>query len=372
MLHGRRYFNDMRYMFPADLKEIQRQNLRLMLEATVLGGPLNCPIDYAHPPTKILDIGCSNGYWVSVCHDFFCYLGLPAPSFTGIDLARDAPNLRRFGIDWTYVQHDLQYPPLPFKDEEFDIIVASDMASTMSMEDWWAKVMIEILRILKPGGILELRGMDHTVRRISQPNEPIAVEYDENASIAKALGGFLIRPDSEFKECQNKWLENFNTWVSEVLVKRDTFANPVRALSEWDRFPGYQEREIKRVAIPLSPCLTWEKISGDLPNEEQQAVRSTALEVLIGLVEALEPILSTLSGKNAEEWKSWWNAMVVDLVHDNGCAGGECIEVGTWWARKVGGNSECARIEFLDVASSEEYKDKLSSKPWRDGMSNNA
>lgn len=54
------------------------------------------------------------------------------------------------GID---VVHDLSKTPLPFKDNEFDLIVANHILE--HVPDWW-ECFVELSRIVKVGGIIEI------------------------------------------------------------------------------------------------------------------------------------------------------------------------------------------------------------------------
>jgi hypothetical protein len=56
--------------------------------------------------------------------------------------------------------------------------------------------------------------------------------------------------------------------------------------------------------------------------------------LVIREMESLEPLFKQISGNSEEEWTSWWNGMMEDLLEDNGCAAGECLEVGNWWVKK--------------------------------------
>jgi len=70
---------------------------------------------------------------------------------------------------------------------------------------------------------------------------------------------------------------------------------------------------------------------------DQRALRYTAQEVVLGHIEALEPLLRKGCSKNEEEWRRWWNGMVFNLVEENGAASGECLEIGACWGRKKSG-----------------------------------
>jgi SAM-dependent methyltransferase len=343
--HGRRYLADSNYMLPFDLQETQRQNLNIILMTTAFGGPICSPIDPLNPPRAILELGCGDGYWSSVCHDFFCCLNLPPPAFTGLDIAREGPNLRRFGIDWKFVNHDLSTSLLPFADESFDIVVANNMTPSLTEPQWWAMVP-ELYRIIKPGGYLEFRERDYTFRRMMPPHDLSAAPTMQDEMIAREIGCYHINEASEFTECLNKFLAQAGEWTKVLFERKGHHPAAVREFGAVEALPGWGKSNSKRIAIPLSKEAIWEKLPpapqerrepqphSTKLNAEQRAIRSMALDIAIGLIESLEPFLKRISRKTDEEWKRWWNAMVVNLFEENGGASGEVLEIGVCWCRK--------------------------------------
>ena len=72
----------------------------------------------------------------------------------GEDIKAGWVNLDFIKLPGVDVVHDIEKPPFPFKDEEFDEILAQD-----TMEHIWnmIPVMKDLYRILKPGGKLTIR-----------------------------------------------------------------------------------------------------------------------------------------------------------------------------------------------------------------------
>ena len=132
---------------------------------------------------------------------------------------------------------------------------------------------------------------------------------------------------------------------------------------------GYEEVGCRRVAIPLS-TIRWENdidmgslVSSAVPDkpisyalsggrkgftrsvgpaqeykpltDHQAVLRRTALNVVVGLMESLEPVLMRESGKKQDEWDRWWAAVMGDLLDNEGTLNGESLEIGVWWARKA-------------------------------------
>ena len=93
--HGRRYLRDLAYPLPVDLPEIQRQNLRTLLGCTVFGRGVCAPNVTKEVPQKVLEVGCGGAYWSARCHEYFTSLGHRNVSFTGLDVAPLAPDLKK-------------------------------------------------------------------------------------------------------------------------------------------------------------------------------------------------------------------------------------------------------------------------------------
>ncbi|KAF2174741.1 hypothetical protein K469DRAFT_704407 [Zopfia rhizophila CBS 207.26] len=355
--HGRRYLRDLPYPLPCDLPELQRQNLHTLLATSLLGRPLGSTPSPRNPPTRVLEIACGSGYWSSLCHEYLSGLGFEDVSFTGLDIAPLAGDLRKQGIDWRFVQHDLRKVPLPFDDGEFDIVVMKDLSMVVPVKAS-ERILDEATRILKSGGTLEIWETDHIIRSILPHPPPLPGQNaDERAVSTKT---FLISPITPFTEVHNKYLQDSNTWIQEAVGRRKLTPTPCSRVTEMLLHEPDTLRDMgyRRVAIPLGE-LRWEREAAAERNpskrrssetakgkkgsaghdstltEEQAALRYTALLVVIQMIESLEPLLKEVSGKNQEEWQRWWGWMMTNLLEQKGASNGECLEVGVWWAHKV-------------------------------------
>lgn len=366
--YGRRYLRDLPYPLPCDLAEIQRQNLRTLLGVTIFGQPVCSPHVHEQIPLKVLEIGCGSAYWSSVCHDYFTSLGHPNVSFTGLDIAPLAPDLKKQGLNWTFVQHDFRRIPLPFDDEDFDLIMLKDLSLTMPLGAPSQKIIDEAIRLLREGGTLELWDSDHVLRALlPHPPPPLGKRLRDYQDTAVETGTFLISPGTPFAMAQNRFLRDANQWIQEALDRRKLPPTPCARIAQ----VLYQEPEslgdvgIRRVAVPLGE-LRWERDDVPSPSHvrrksdlnafdiaepplakgkakipesgltaDQIAIRSTALLTVLQMIESLEPLLKDVSGKNAEEWSHWWASMMTDLMDPKGTGTGECLEVGVWWATKI-------------------------------------
>lgn len=98
---------------------------------------------------KVLEIGCGNGYYLSLLNRLGMNLNL-----VGVDNDKMALSDAKKFIDDDRVKLILaDAERLPFKDKSFDKIVMSEVIEHVNDEDL---VLKETLRVLKPGGILTL------------------------------------------------------------------------------------------------------------------------------------------------------------------------------------------------------------------------
>lgn len=368
--HGRRYLRDLNYPLPCDLPELQRQNLHTLLATNIFGKPLCCPAVLSQPPRRILEIGCGTGYWSSICHDWLASFGITEVSFTGLDIASLAPDLSKQGIDWRFIQHDLRRIPLPFDDEEFDVVVAKDLSLALSPGQHSQRLLDEMIRVVRKGGIFEVWETDHLIRSLlPHPRRSVGTQAGDDEDHAVATATFPISPGTPFTNAQNRFIQDANSWITEALDRRRFSSTPsVRVAQVLLQEDTLTELEYRRIAIPLGEP-RWERdvvgrsnsiaaattpttprhqssglyrtASGPLDGgascltEEQAALRYTALLVVVQFIESLEPLLKEVSGKNQEEWQRWWALMLADLLENKGASSGECLEIGAWWSRKM-------------------------------------
>ena len=401
--NGRTYIADptLSYPLPVDLEELHRQTLRTLLMIQLFGGPICSPSYASNPPSRVLEIGCGSAAWSMMCYKHYQSLGLHTNmSFTGIDIAPLAPPSNWNGpgnresaassagagtpadggraegdMKWRFVQHDLRRVPLPFRDEEFDFIMVKDMslATPTTMEQ---PLIDEYLRILAPGGTIELWESDHTIRML-RPHvpEPVAPsgsvadgdveetseEDDEQDEVAK-LGAYQMTANTPLSSPLNHFLLEYNGWLARALEARSLSTVPCTVIGPM----LIQEAEIltgqgsRRLAIPLSE-VRWERegVGGVVTKDGKSyiqtkgrvaagkeggtgkalepaaaALRRTALLTVVQMIQSMEHILREVSGKSQDEWDAWLGKMMNDLVRENGTNWGECLEIGTWWARK--------------------------------------
>lgn len=339
--NGRTYLRDPEnlYPLPCDLAEIHRQTLRTLMLLRVFGAPFCTPDLVDNPPKRVLEVACGSGLWSSLCHDYFARRGHPNVSFTGIDIVPVAPDLRKQGVNWQFKRHDLRKARLPFPDDYFDFVFIKDAGMCPSSPAQRVSGLPEPLRVLKSGGTLEVWDSDLVFRSLLPNPAPARKLASREQEVADATATYTFSPATPFTKAQNKFLQDYNSWVETAFDRRKLSALPCATIgmsftSEVDAFETVDGR---RIAIPLGE-LRWERDGQDgtrkTLNGEQSAIRHTALLTVIQMIEGMEPILMEASGKSTDEWERWWAAMTADLLQKGGPASGECLEVSAWWGRK--------------------------------------
>ncbi|KAI1006215.1 hypothetical protein K3495_g2006 [Podosphaera aphanis] len=363
--YGRRYLGDdsLPYPLPTDLAEAHRQTLRTLLLCQVFDGPLCSPIFKNEPPTSVLEVACGTGFWSEMCHRYFSERGHSSVKFTGIDivpLAMSNESRSTSDMKWNFVLHDLRQMPLPFPDEEFSIVMIKDVSMAIPSSGLQQSLMDEYIRILKPGGTLEIWDGDHALRTlVPRLSSTVSREEEEmldlEAGSPNPVGAYTVTLKTPLTPPRNPFLVEYNTWVAKALEARNLTAFPCATILPLLRQESHILEEIRsrRLAIPLGELL-WEREGiGEMTAQTQSAskgkakasmrhgkpvssadVRRTALITVIQMIESLEPLLHEVSGKGEAEWDDWMSNMTSDFLRGDGASGGECLEVGAWWARK--------------------------------------
>ncbi|KAJ3122001.1 hypothetical protein HK098_003186 [Nowakowskiella sp. JEL0407] len=139
------------YPLPADIEEQDRLELQHILYRYGFNAQFHMPIhvQMMRQGLHLLDVGCGPGSWTRDVA--FCY---PEAQVWGVDMAQSLfagvevlPNMKFFTGN--------VLESLPFEDNTFDGIYQRLMILAIP-NDKWDQVIKELLRILKPGGYLEL------------------------------------------------------------------------------------------------------------------------------------------------------------------------------------------------------------------------
>lgn len=362
--HGRRFLRDptLLYPLPVDLVELHRQTLHTLMLMRVHGAPFCSPFFEKSAPRKVLELACGSAFWSSSCHHYFKLQGHSNVSFTGVDIAPLAPDLKAQGLDWRFVLYDFRSGPLPFAEAEFDFVFVKDVGLTAPESPLTRNILADALRVLKPGGVMEFWETDHLFRTLlPHPAIPPAT-MEEDIDQAEGSATYIISSSTAFAKTQNRYLSDYNTWLQKAFEKRHLTPLPCSLIgwafsSDPDVISDVGSR---RIAIPFGE-VRWERegVGGEgtqskghlrgksvaiaekqsnvepkTLSADQIALRRTALTTTIQFIEGLELILKVESGKRQDEWDRWWAGMTNDLLEQNGTFNGECLEVGAWWGVK--------------------------------------
>ncbi len=152
------------YFVPAN--ERKEEIARLLLEDKLLTTGMGGPLSEQTLPERLrtaLDIGCGVGYWASEAARQY-----PALSIIGIDIwpeiiqvAQSQVARRKDGRLTFRVMDALD--PLAFENESFDLVNLRLGSTFLRIWDW-PPLLLEILRVLRPGGIIRLTEGDLATR----------------------------------------------------------------------------------------------------------------------------------------------------------------------------------------------------------------
>lgn len=174
-----------------------------------------------NPPTTILDVGCGAGHWAIRAAKHW-----PKARIIGIDLI--APSSLNDGIatpsnvEWrqmNFVGHRLGFPS-----DTFDLVRMANLSLCIPVKSW-EEILTEVMRVLAPGGRLELiddQALFPTVKSLEPtPASPAAtsrghsyIEFDDSDSDDEA--------DDDFKSTRSS-------------LSQDDESPSYDAASEWTR-----------------------------------------------------------------------------------------------------------------------------------------
>ncbi|RUS21932.1 S-adenosyl-L-methionine-dependent methyltransferase [Endogone sp. FLAS-F59071] len=155
--HKRVSKND-KYLLPISTEEIDRLNYQHYVLRHQLHANFTAPVeDSLNRGIKVLDIGCGGGVWtLEMARDF------PASSFVGIDSEKRYLPQKNIPENCAFVVANTL--KLPFPDNEFDYTFQRTMLLAYSPPEW-IKAVAELIRVTKPGGMVELSEWDGIIQR---------------------------------------------------------------------------------------------------------------------------------------------------------------------------------------------------------------
>ncbi|CAG8512301.1 5245_t:CDS:2 [Ambispora gerdemannii] len=155
-INGRQFHNvaDSVYILPNDYEELDRISMQHFLYKAIWEGNFKAPIHrkLMAGDREVLDVGCGPGPWVMEMA-----MTYPLSNFTGIDISPVQPHEIKPRNSKFYEMNVLS---LSFKDGAFDFCHHRSMALCFSKAQYAEKVIPELLRVTKQGGILEIMEVD--------------------------------------------------------------------------------------------------------------------------------------------------------------------------------------------------------------------
>lgn len=200
--------------------------------------------------------------------------------------------------------------------------------------------MSEYVRLLKPGGTLEIWEFDFALRTL----KPQIMQTESDPELT-SLGIYANKKNSTLGPAVNPYISEYNGWLATLLGGRGLAHVPctqcalgdMAMLADADKLTTVGS---KRLAVPLGEIM-WEHHSGRarVLSAEQRAIRAAALQAFMLLVESFEPLLKGVSGKGEADWDEWVARARADWTQV-GFQFGECLEFGAWTMRKGEDGSE--------------------------------
>jgi ubiquinone/menaquinone biosynthesis C-methylase UbiE len=156
-LGGHRFLTGTPYILPKDTEEGNRLDVQGYLFKLAAGGLYRAPL---HQPRSILDVACGTGTWGRDMAVRF-----PRARVIGIDLDESLPEKAmevlgpggQFPQNFRFQVADA-LQPLPFTSGAFDFVHARLISPFVPIARW-PDVVREMVRVLQPGGLIEL--VDH-------------------------------------------------------------------------------------------------------------------------------------------------------------------------------------------------------------------
>ncbi|CAG8489381.1 3549_t:CDS:2, partial [Dentiscutata heterogama] len=149
---GRRFHNEENaiYQMPNDEHETDRLHLQHFLLRYLWQSNISAPVDHilSKQGAKVLDVGCGAASW-----SFDMATTYQSAEITGFDISPYQPTTIK-PQNFEFVKGNVE-ERLPFDDNTFDFVFQRFLVWGIHKEKW-PHVVNELVRVLKPGGFLEL------------------------------------------------------------------------------------------------------------------------------------------------------------------------------------------------------------------------
>ncbi|KAI7861168.1 S-adenosyl-L-methionine-dependent methyltransferase [Circinella umbellata] len=233
---GRRFHDieNISYFFPNDDDEVDRLHDQHWIVRHIMGGNYQSPIEKdLENGIIVLDSGCGPATW-------------------SLDMAEMYPNSTFHGVDAYPVYPSEVKPPnchfqpanvaekLPFPDNHFDFIYQRLLIFGLTRTDW-KNAIKELLRVLKPGGWLEILECDIEFEnegpkqhRVMDAIHQSFHKKDMSPGIARELGADYLKPTDQLEVINDKIISfplNHGGKLGKLFW--DDFCNACIALHAW-------------------------------------------------------------------------------------------------------------------------------------------
>ncbi|RUO96852.1 S-adenosyl-L-methionine-dependent methyltransferase, partial [Jimgerdemannia flammicorona] len=227
---GRRFLENKNFMLPSDNDELMRLEFQHYMLRQTFQGNFTAPMDEKlERGIKVLDVGCGSGTWIlELSADF------PKSHFTGSDILDTERNHTRPNV--TFIVADTL--GLPFEDNTFDYVMQRLMV-TVFTEEQWKMAVKEMVRVVKPGGIVEI--IESEVR-----------QYERGPNYTKWNNAFyeILKRRGVYVDVTDDLGELLEPYFQEIHC--DYVSYPIR----WGgRLGGMAGDNIKKIVETLRPML---------------------------------------------------------------------------------------------------------------------
>lgn len=322
------------YPLPLDLAETHRNIMFAQLTELIFRTPVLSPDLLENPPLRVLDLCCDTGWWSANFHQRLEGRGHPRVEFVGLDIKAPSVDLDEYyeelGMNWQYVQHDVNDTPFPFEDGSFDLIMVRNITLAIDPPKT-PHVVGEYARLLKKGGTLELWEHDVTIRTM------LPSIQNRNSQGLDELGLYPWSSPTDFSAPTNPFAVELVGWMLAVQSLAMQPCSHLQTFFEGNFLEGCEFFDIthaKRLAVPLYPgAMDWETTEDGEPralSEEQTVIRSMMLDSFVNMVDAMAPAIMDISGKRHSDWDEWFSQAKRNWLQEGGLRSGECLELGTW------------------------------------------
>ncbi|KAI8801405.1 S-adenosyl-L-methionine-dependent methyltransferase [Cladochytrium replicatum] len=172
------------YVLPDDVMEGNRLNMQHHLIRMVFNGNNHqfVPKEQLERGMKVLDVGCGTAIWLSEM-----YRDFPTGEYHGVDITTTAWSdvFLRLGAQISLIRANV-LERLPYPDNTFDYVHQQALIAGIP-SNMWPQVISELVRVLKPGGYLDLSEADPLPLMAPTPRAERFHEMIENMFKARNL-----------------------------------------------------------------------------------------------------------------------------------------------------------------------------------------